>query len=141
MKKLQLELTTEDPFEIIGILSSLKSYHLASQLNKIFDYDLIRHEEDLEIELKNTQSYHFIYSYTIPDNLNKIYLIGNKSSHPLLADRKDFDYLIVIKGEHQLGNIKQYLDQIKSIRGVLFVEHNYSHQFKSLNNHPLYLLP
>ena len=141
MKKYQLEATAEDPFDILAILTPLKSYTLAYFLNQKHQFKLTRLTDDLLFENKNILSYHLVYKYIVPDNHNRIYLIGNKSTVPLIQERKEMDYFMLIKGEQQVSDMKLFLDLTKSIKGIQYVDHMVSNKLKSLNNHPLNYLP
>lgn len=137
MKKYQLEATEEDPFDILAILSPLKSYTLAHLLNQKHQFELMRLTDDLLYEHKQVQSYHMVYKYVVPENHNHIYLVGNKSSLPLIPERKEMDYLLLIKGEQQYSDMKGFIDQTKSIKGIQYVEYIVSNKLKSLTHHPL----
>ena len=47
------------------------------------------------------------------------------------------DYLLLIKGEQQYSDMKGFIDQTKSIKGIQYVEYIVSNKLKSLTHHPL----
>ena len=141
MKKIILESTAEEPYDIFAILSPLKSYIIAHHINEKYGYDLCRHEEDMVYESKTKTSHHPIFSYTLPDNLNRVYLIGNKGDLPLIQERKEMDYLLVMKGEQSIADLKVYIEMMRTIRGVQYIDYMNSQKIKSLQNHPLGYLP
>lgn len=141
LKKISLGQTSEASFALIGILGPVKSYVLAHHLNRLFEYQLCRDEDDILYPQKEFDTFHLCYRYMEPDYHHRIYLIGNKGGGSLVPERKEYDYILVYKGDHLPEDFTHLVKKIRTIESVQYAEFLKSKQLKSLLNHPITFLP
>ncbi len=127
IRKNKLEIDYTCNFELLGILTSLKGYKLAWQINKILKTHLVK-QRDLVLQYKKerTGSYdHF--AYRTP--LNELNLFRNRPADAenavpvLVPEFPHFDFILMTQSEEKLsGNrLQEYLRVIPSVELVTLI--------------------
>jgi len=61
-----------------------------------------------------------MYTFADDENLLDFYLLGNKGKQGFLVKEfKNFDYLLMIKGNIDFVDIDEYVDKLRSLNNVL----------------------
>lgn len=133
----------EDDFLLYGIISDVKEFKLAWQLNQCFQLDFVL-QEDAELVFKGNKKM-FISYYIADEEHFRVKLIKNRAvesegvqSPFVLPELKNYDYLLMVEGEdydafEQLspsdqfnkGSFVQYsntidIDSLKSVDNLIF---------------------
>ncbi len=124
-EKLNISPCLED-FILYGIVSDVKEYKLAWQLNKFLEIKFILQEE-LTLLLKSPKSLTILY-YLFTEEYYSIKLIKNLAvenvdikSPFLLPELKNFDYLLMFEGEgYDEDNIS---DKVTTLKNAEFVQY------------------
>lgn len=123
VKKYELTLDDEQPFEVYGISTAFADYRLTWELNQMLAIHLEKEQQRFELympKLKAQQAFSY-FSYTDQELLTRFYLIKNKQEQQLLqADRPMIDYFLVLKDNfsHDAAVI---LEQLRKINGIVAV--------------------
>jgi hypothetical protein len=123
MKKLLLNFDFESKYALLGICSPLKDYRLSWFLNRSLNLKLTK-IEDLKISFpKNKEASNFsIYYFDDEENFSTISFISNKTyGNTLLPEFQHADFLLLINGQFEKLNKKNYVSEIKKIANVLTV--------------------
>ncbi|MBL4668671.1 MAG: IPExxxVDY family protein [Flavobacteriales bacterium] len=119
MSKLTLSFEEDYDFTLIGISCHTKDYRLCWELNRSLHIDLIR-ITDLEINKKNTTSSFSFYEFIDDTNYLDFYLISNLcNSGYLVSEQKKVDFFLMIKGNTDEYQTKDFIDKINSLSLVL----------------------
>ena len=126
MAKNRLVIDPDYDFELYGIITAIKEYKLAWELNNRLEIHLIK-QPDIELEfIKEGPLIISNYRYEKDNSIFK--LIRNKSSDQpdnkviyLLPELQKFDYFLLIHS--QLSDINEITTKIKDISLVDFVSH------------------
>lgn len=119
MSKLILSFEEDYDFTLIGISCHTKDYRLCWELNKSLHIDLIR-ITDLEINKKNTTSSFSFYEFIDDTNYLDFYLISNLCNNGyLVSEQKKVDFFLIIKGNTDEYQTKDFIDKINSLSLVL----------------------
>ena len=137
MAKNRLVFDPDYDFELYGIITSIREYKLAWELNKQLELRLVK-QPDIELEfIKEGPVIISNYRYEKDKNIYK--LIRNKSAEQpdnkvlfLLPELQKFDYFLLIYD--QLVDINVITAKIKSISLVDFVSHFDINSIKSKEN-------
>lgn len=124
-EKLNISPCLED-FILYGIVSDVKEYKLAWQLNKFLEIKFILQEE-LTLLLKSPKSLTILF-YLFSEEYYSIKLIKNLAvenvdikSPFLLPELKNFDYLLMFEGEgYDEDNIS---DKVTTLKNAEFVQY------------------
>ncbi len=135
MKNLTLSLDDcDDDFSLIGISTSLKGYKLCWEINNLLNFNLIRYD-DIEL-IKKDMSIHFaVYKYEIEEDFTSFYLISNNNKNiNLLPERKEADFLLMIKEPISNDEINSYIKKLRNINNIQIAFNIIPETLKSRNN-------
>jgi hypothetical protein len=123
VKKYELTLDDEQPFEVYGISTAFADYRLTWELNQMLGIHLEKEQQRFELympKLKTQQAFSY-FSYEDQELLTRFYLIKNKQDQQLLqADRPMIDYFLVLKDNFS-HEATALLEQLRKINGVVAV--------------------
>ena len=122
VKKYDLSLDEEQPFEVYGISTAFADYRLCWELNQCLEILLEKQNDPFEFYLPKLKSKH-PFNYFLFENhelLTRFYLIKNKQEQQhLYADRPMIDFFLVLKENfsHQpnelIEKLKRRISQIR----------------------------
>ena len=126
MKALKLVIEYDyDCLHLLGIISSMKDYTLAWNLNKIFNLNF-RKEEDLRYDSAKG-GYFFISNFIFETEFSTFRLLKNRATEfvntlkPFIAPEiKHYDYIFVIESEDGV-EIEGFKSKIKFINNIELV--------------------
>ncbi|RLD20198.1 MAG: IPExxxVDY family protein [Bacteroidetes bacterium] len=124
MRKTKFIVDHELEASVIGLVSTLKDYKLAWNINQVFKIDLFMQPE-LRIELvKDTDL--SITNYLYSTEFQQIRLIKNKSNEAnsgyLIPELVNFDFFIMISGENDLSSDDPVFDKMHTIKGINYFQ-------------------
>ncbi|HCQ30206.1 MAG TPA: IPExxxVDY family protein [Flavobacteriales bacterium] len=122
MAKFTLDWSEEEllDFLLIGIASHSKDYKLCYEINKSLNFDFYRTADDYTLTIKGKTDHFPMYTFADDENLLDFYLLGNKGKQGFLVKEfKNFDYLLMIKGNIDFVDIDEYVDKLRSLNNVL----------------------
>jgi hypothetical protein len=123
VKKYDLTLDDEQPFEVYGISTAFADYRLTWELNQMLGIHLEKEAQRFELfipKLKAQQAFSY-YSYEDQELLTRFFLVKNKQDQQLLqADRPMIDYFLVLKDNFSHKS-EVLLDQLRKINGIVAV--------------------
>lgn len=123
VKKYDLTLDDEQPFEVYGISTAFADYRLSWELNQSLDIRLEKQDKRFEMfipKLKAQQSFSYFF-FEDQELLTRFYLVKNKQDQQLLqADRPMIDYFLVLK-ENFSHSAAALVDQLRKINGIVAV--------------------
>ena len=123
VKKYELTLDDEQPFEVYGISTAFADYRLTWELNQMLAIHLEKEEQRFELfmpKLKAQQAFSY-FSYADQELLTRFFLIKNKQEQQLLqADRPMIDYFLVLKDNFS-HDAAALLEQLRKINGIVAV--------------------
>lgn len=127
MKKNRLDIEYTYDFELLGLISSVKGYRLAWEINKLLGVRLVK-QPDLVIHQKSKSitSYSYFASGGI---INRLKLFRNKSNENdtvknlLVPEFQHLDYILLTEGEEhvEINRLQQLLRDIASIELVAYL--------------------
>ena len=123
VKKYELTLDDEQPFEVYGISTAFADYRLTWELNQMLDIHLEKEQERFEVylpKIKSQQEFSYFF-YEDQELLTRFFLIKNKQDQQLLqADRPMIDYFLVLKDNfsHEPDAL---IEKLRSINGIVAV--------------------
>ena len=131
---------SEEEFLLYGIISDVKEYKLAWQLNKLMGVNFIMQEE-LELDFKRDKKL-FISFYLSKHEFYKVKLIKNKAEDSegiksafILPEHKNFDYLLLVEGEDfNSFEEEKKLEKAKEASFVQYISEINIENLKSLDN-------
>lgn len=138
-EKLIIDHTFEE-FVLFGIVSDVKEFKLAWQLNKFLDIDLILQEEMI-LEFKKEKSLSILFYESNGERFN-VRLIKNLAvafdeiKNPfLLPEIKNYDYLLYVEGEdiHDF-DAQEWTEAIKNATFVQYISRIDIDKIKSVDN-------
>jgi hypothetical protein len=127
MKKKRLDIDYSYDFELIGIISPLKGYKLAWEINNRLEVKLIK-ENDLQITFKKGAESTFSYfSYQVEGNVLKLF--RNKPNETeqtknlLVPEYPHFDFILLTQSDDtgKSNRLQEVLRTIPSIELVAFI--------------------
>jgi hypothetical protein len=127
MKKKRLEIEYTFDFDLYGIISTVKAYKLAWELNHALGSKLVK-SGDFEIEQKSKLMSHYAH-YTQHGEVNSLKLFRNKPNEEsdardfLVPDHPHFDFILLAHGEAfaDSNRLQELLRNIASIELVAFI--------------------
>jgi hypothetical protein len=123
VKKYDLTLDDEQPFEVYGISTAFADYRLTWELNQMLGIHLEKEQQRFELfvpKLKAQHSFSY-FSYEDQELLTRFFLIKNKQDQQLLqADRPMIDYFLVLKDNFS-HKTEVLLEQLRKINGIVAV--------------------
>jgi hypothetical protein len=135
VKKYDLTLDDEQPFEVYGISSAFADYRLTWELNQMLGIHLEKEQQSFELYLPKLKINHPFSYFTFEDQelLTRFFLIKNKQEQQLLqADRPMIDYFLVLK-ENYSHEPATLIEQLRTINGIVAVFSFNSQEFDILD--------
>jgi hypothetical protein len=138
-EKLIVEFSDEG-FILFGIISDVKEFKLAWQINKLFGINLFMQDEAV-VKFKNNKHLTVVY-YLAEQEFYSIRLIKNLAveslglkSPYLMPEIKNFDYLLIVEGEDVNGFDEiNFLEALKKASFVQYTSSIDIDKLKSLDN-------
>ncbi len=146
-KVLTLGYEFEHDYNLLGITSTLEGYRLAYLLNKNLEIHLNRQPKNIDFIDKNCSF--TLYNYECNSTFSSWSLIANKYTFVskniektnlfneeskvsyLINEKKEVDYFLKIIGDFNAASLKQMLDNIKNIKGLIVAYKINPHTLKS----------
>ena len=124
MRKSKLVVNYELGAKVIGLVTTLKEYKLAWNINQVFKIDLFM-QPALQIELvKDTDL--SITNYLYYADIQQIRLIKNKSNESnsgyLIPELANFDFFIMISGEAEIMPDEPVVARLHAIKGIEYFQ-------------------
>ena len=123
VKKYELTLDDEQPFEVYGISTAFADYRLTWELNQMLGIHLEKEQQRFELyvpKIKAQQAFSY-FSYEDQELLTRFFLIKNKQDHQLLQpDRPMIDYFLVLKENNSHDSVV-LLEKLRKINGIVAV--------------------
>ncbi|MCF8201885.1 MAG: IPExxxVDY family protein [Crocinitomicaceae bacterium] len=123
VKKYDLTLDDEQPFEVYGISTAFADYRLTWELNQMLGIHLEKEQQRFELFMPKIKAQHAFsyFSYEDQELLTRFFLIKNKQDQQLLqADRPMIDYFLVLKDNFSHKS-EVLLEQLRKINGIVAV--------------------
>jgi hypothetical protein len=127
MKKKRLDIEYTLDFDLYGIISTIKPYKMAWELNRCLNINLIN-SEDYEVMHKNKSLSNYIhYSQNASHSLVKLFrnkpIEENEERNLLLPELPHFDFIFLARGEAYADNnrLQELLRNIPSVELVAFI--------------------
>ena len=123
VKKYELTLDDEQPFEVYGISTAFADYRLTWELNQMLNIHLEKEQQRFEVfipKLKSQQAFSY-YFFEDQELMTRFYLIKNKQEQQhLQPDRPMIDFFLVLKDNfsHEPDALIEELRQINGIVAV-----------------------
>lgn len=123
-KRLDIEYTLD--FDLYGIISTIKPYKMAWELNRCLNINLVK-TEDYEVAHKKSINSYEHYSQIAPHTLVKLFrnkpIEENEERNLLLPELPRFDFLFLARGEAYKDNnrLQELLRNIPSVQLVAFI--------------------
>lgn len=124
MKKTKLVIDYEFDFELLGVISVVKGYKLAWEINQLLNINLVK-QPDLVVGFRNNEEKNFAF-YAYQTAHNRLKLFKNKASENdpgkyfLIPEFPHFDFIILAAMKEQYTN-QQLIDLLKTIPVVQLV--------------------
>ena len=124
MRKTKLIVDHELGASIIGLVSTLKDYKLAWNINQVFKIELVM-QPMLVIEFVNSTDLSII-NYLYATEFQEFRLIKNKSdstnSGYLIPELVNFDFFIMISGEAEIMPDEPVVERLHAINGIEYFQ-------------------
>jgi hypothetical protein len=123
VKKYDLTLDDEQPFEVYGISTAFADYRLTWELNQMLGIHLEKEQKRFELFVPKLKAQHAFSYFSFEDQelLTRFFLIKNKQDQQLLqADRPMIDYFLVLKDNFS-HKTEVLLEQLRKINGIVAV--------------------
>jgi hypothetical protein len=127
MKKKRLDIDYSYDFELVGVISSIKGYKLAWEINNQLGVNLIR-EDNLQITFKNRSINTFSYfSFQVEGYILKLFRNkpneGEASRNLLAPEYPHFDFILLTQSDDpgKLNRLQEVLRAIPSVELVAFI--------------------
>ncbi|MBI1767082.1 MAG: IPExxxVDY family protein [Bacteroidetes bacterium] len=126
MKKKRLDIEYTLDFDLYGIISTIKPYKMAWELNRCLNIKLVK-SDDYEVAHKNSvnnyQHYSQITSHTLVKLLKNRPIEENQERNLLLPEMPRFDFIFLARGEAYTDNnrLQELLRNIPSVELVAFI--------------------
>ena len=127
MKKKRLDIEFSIDFDLYGIISTIKPYKMAWELNRCLGINLIK-AEDYEVTQKNKSVSNYLhYSFHTPHSLVKLFknkpVEEAEETNLLLPELPRFDFIFLARGEAYADNnrLQELLRNIPSVELAAFI--------------------
>jgi hypothetical protein len=126
MKKKRLDIEYTFDFDLYGLISTIKPYKMAWELNRCLNINLIK-SDDYEVEHKNSVNNYQHYSQVTAHTLVKLFknkpIEENDERNLLLPELPRFDFILLVKGDAYADNnrLQELLRNIPSVELVAFI--------------------
>ena len=137
MKKTRLVIDYEFDFELLGVISAVRGYKLAWEINQLMHINLVK-QPDLVVGFRNNEEKNFAF-YAYQTAHNRLKLFKNKASENdpgkyfLIPEFPHFDFIILAAMKEQYSH-QQLIDLVKSISSVQLVTPILLDDLKSKSN-------
>ncbi|MBX2969600.1 MAG: IPExxxVDY family protein [Cyclobacteriaceae bacterium] len=137
MKKSKLVIEYDFDFELAGVISTLKGYKLAWEINQKLGVKLVR-QPDLAVGFKNQEERYFSF-YAYETRLNRLKLFKNKpvdyetGKYFLVPEFPRFDFILLTASE-DVNFTSMILQAIKEIPSIELVAPIATESLKSRSN-------
>jgi hypothetical protein len=137
MKKTKLVIEYDFDFELAGVISPLKGYKLAWEINQKLGVKLVR-QPDLPVGFKNQEERYFSF-YAYETRLNRLKLFKNKpidyetGKYFLVPEFPRFDFILLTASE-DVNFTSMVLQAIKEIPSIELVAPIAADSLKSRSN-------
>jgi len=137
MKKSKLVIEYDFDFQLAGVISTLKGYKLAWEINQKVGVKLVR-QPDLAVGFKNQEERYFSF-YAYETRLNRLKLFKNKpvdyetGKYFLVPEFPRFDFILLTASE-DVNFTSMILQAIKEIPSVELVAPIATESLKSRSN-------
>jgi hypothetical protein len=126
MKKRRLDIEYNYDFELLGLASSVRSYKLAWEINRVLKVNL-KKKDDLKVTTREGEFFFTFYSHQ--STVNTVNLFRNRSNESeaggmyLVPEHSHLDYILYTKGNEEVhsGHLQEVLREIPSIELVAFL--------------------
>jgi hypothetical protein len=126
MKRKRLEIEYTYDFELLGIASSVRSYKLAWEINRVLHVSLQK-RDDLKLTTRAGDFFFAFYSHQ--SAINTVNLFRNRSNESdskgifLVPEHPHMDYILYARGNEEVGGsiLQELLREIPSIELVAFL--------------------
>ena len=124
MKKNKLEIEYSYDFKLLGVITTVKGYKLAWELNQLLHINLVK-QPDLVVGFKNSDEKNFPF-YAHETRLNRLKLFKNKplenepGKYFLIPEFPHFDFIILAAMEEQHAQ-HHLMRQIRSIEVIQLI--------------------
>ena len=117
MAKRKIKIDPEFDFILIGIVTPLQDYRLAWFLNNILHKSLSKEEDIVISDAAGRKQLHFSrYDYFEELTMTNFHLLHNKhNTEHLIAETKEIDFFLLIKGDYYKPRKNDILKKIRSI--------------------------
>ncbi|XOV90889.1 MAG: IPExxxVDY family protein [Bacteroidota bacterium] len=126
MKKTRLTAVYDFDFELIGIVSTVKEYKLAWNLNQLNLFHLVK-ADDIKIDFTENRQIH-ISNLIYEDDFTLVHLLRNKlvpsnngANQYLIQELSRFDYLLKVKNLTEDGWAEKIYEQIRDLNFADYV--------------------
>jgi hypothetical protein len=127
MKKKRLDIEYSYDFDLLGIISPLKGYKLAWEINNSLEVKLIK-EKDLSITFKNGQESNFTY-FSFHNEVSVLKLFRNKPVESeqvksvLVPEFPHYDFILLSQSDDpgKSNRLQEVLRHIPSVELVAFI--------------------
>ena len=137
MKEIKFKVEINYDFELFGIISSLKDYKLAWQINHELKLTFVKVEDHEAYHTKTNRvevsSFEHLAQGTVMHLLsNKVYKQYDEQQEYLVPELKQFDYFLRKEGE--VNDVTNFTNKLKQINGIEFITNIDLMKLKSKEN-------
>ena len=120
MAKNKLNIDFDFDFLLWGLTSNYPDYKLCWKLNQIFEWKLIRIEDVVFFPVVGEDPILFShFEFPIPEDHYSIELVKQKNNgFALLNELKNFDYLLIVRGERDFFDQEEITNYLNKIPGI-----------------------
>jgi hypothetical protein len=124
MKKTKLIIEYEYDFELLGVITVVKGYKLAWEINRVLHIELVK-QPDLAVGFRNNEEKTFTF-FSYEGAHNRLKLFKNKASENepgkyfLIPEFPHFDF-IILAAMNELCTPQQLISSLKSIPAIQLV--------------------
>lgn len=119
-KKLKLVFRSSDEYRLIAVVSHLKDYKLAFEINHMLGIDLVRYDDLAYAVSGDIMCTYAWYHFKDVSTQTSFFFIGNKhQGGNLIPSAKSADFIMLIKNHPNPHEIKQYLTKLRSIPNLI----------------------
>src|SRR5262245_45405146 len=119
MKKRRLEIEYNYDFELLGLASSVRSYKLAWEINRVLRVNLQK-KDDLKVTTREGDFFFTFYSHQ--STVNTVNLFRNRSNESeaggmyLVPEHSHLDYILYTRGNEEVrgSHLQEVLREIAS---------------------------
>ncbi|MGC4020770.1 MAG: IPExxxVDY family protein [Cyclobacteriaceae bacterium] len=127
MKKKRLDIEFTLDFDFYGIISTIKPYKMAWELNRSLNINMVKSEDYEVVHKNNSVSSYLHYSQITTHTLVKLFknkpIEENEERNLLLPELPRFDFIFLARGEAYVDSnrLQELLRNIPSVELVAFI--------------------